>query len=548
MTLLKLAKQPIVLWIALLLFGHSQESSAFWQKESEELVTINGIRLSSEDYIHWWSEWREKDSPVPDDLSEFIDWMLLFQEADRMRLYESPAYRRKVRVFLKVRSLMQLKHEEVNERIIQPFQEDLWNLYQKDYAPVFKMRLLRMTSGRDAEAFKTYLAEGVSLRQATERAGLKKTLEPVSEIGPVRPKNLPPPLRQAAAGLAENEVGGPEFWQGYWFFVEVMAKESSSREDFEAIKNKLSHELIRNQEDQLTSELIKHLKIKYSVEVDQQLLMSIGPDGVKPEKKDKPVMRFDGGDVTAETFYNACAKEHRLRSAKRRGGMDFSEIRQRVLADMIAQTVTGKEALSRRYERKAPFKYTYEFYCQRRMIIELENVVLHPAIAISEKDIKDEYERTAERYCRGETVEVAIVQTREDELAENLEERLKTGEDFFEVMRPLSPSGIATQRIPFDHLIPIQREAINHLSPGQVSGALRNGQDIYFIKLIRREKQELIPLEKLTGQIRDRLTREKFETARRHLVDTLTDRSIVKINSASWKTLRSRLLREKDAD
>lgn len=229
-------------------------------------------------------------------------------------------------------------------------------------------------------------------------------------------------------------------------------------------------------------------------------------------------------------------------------GEDFIGTRQRVVANMIAQTVTGLEALSRHYELRAPLKYTYEFYCQRRMIKELENEVLQPKVKVSESDVRHEYENSRERYSRSDIVEVTIVKTSDEKLARVLDSRLKTGEDYFSVMRAVAPEGVAVQRIPFDHLSGKKQEAIASLSPGQASGAIKEGQDIYFMKLIRRVGREPIPLEKVADEIRTRLMQERFKAARQDLINILREKSTIKINSMVWEGLKSQLLRKDDVD
>ena len=79
---------------------------------------------------------------------------------------------------------------------------------------------------------------------------------------------------------------------------------------------------------------------------------------------------------------------------------------------------------------------------------------------------------------------MAVVQTNEAALAEKLAEKLKNGEDFLVVMRPLAPAGVETRRAPVNHLQPVIQKALAGMSPGQVSGALKDGENIYFVKLI----------------------------------------------------------------
>ena len=79
---------------------------------------------------------------VHDSIDPFVDFMLLAQEADDMQLFDNPAYRKKLDVFLKVRSLMQLKAEEIDAKKVIPPREELWQAYLKEYTPILNLRMI----------------------------------------------------------------------------------------------------------------------------------------------------------------------------------------------------------------------------------------------------------------------------------------------------------------------------------------------------------------------------------------------------------------------
>ena len=86
----------------------------------DKLVTINGIDYSSDDFKRWWGLWNEEKGRLPDDPQPFIEWKLLAQEARTMELDQLGSYRRKLEVFLKSRTRMLLKNEEVDSKIDLP--------------------------------------------------------------------------------------------------------------------------------------------------------------------------------------------------------------------------------------------------------------------------------------------------------------------------------------------------------------------------------------------------------------------------------------------
>ncbi|MEJ2200970.1 MAG: hypothetical protein P8X63_08155, partial [Desulfuromonadaceae bacterium] len=167
----------------------------FW--DEPDLVTINGTGLSAEDFRDWWREWREADMPVPEEPKEFIDWVLLYQEAQAMQLDQNPTYLRKVAIFLKVRALMQLKQEEVSVHTRMPEDKELWADYRKEYTPIFNLRFVSVNSAEAAAAIRRVLDDGAALDEAAKLAGLESQVEVLDATGPMRAQKIPEPIRMA---------------------------------------------------------------------------------------------------------------------------------------------------------------------------------------------------------------------------------------------------------------------------------------------------------------------------------------------------------------
>ena len=68
----------LVLLIGIQLLGPANLQAWPWGKGA--LVTINGEVFTKEDFLHWWENWKEKDTPFPDSPEPFIEWHLLAQE------------------------------------------------------------------------------------------------------------------------------------------------------------------------------------------------------------------------------------------------------------------------------------------------------------------------------------------------------------------------------------------------------------------------------------------------------------------------------------
>ena len=98
--------------------------------ENRYLCEVNGKKFSEHQFKIWWNYWKSKDTPFPNTPQPFIDWILLSEEANSLGLNEESSYKKKLRIFREVRSLLQLRFEEVEKKInINP--DKLWQFYKK---------------------------------------------------------------------------------------------------------------------------------------------------------------------------------------------------------------------------------------------------------------------------------------------------------------------------------------------------------------------------------------------------------------------------------
>ncbi len=509
--------------------------------DGDELVTINGAEFTPEDYRHWWREWREPGMDLLETPDKFIDWLLLAQEASDMQLQDNPSYKKKLEVFLKVRALMHLKAEEVDARKTIPTSEELWEAYKKAYVPILNLRMLAVNEEEQANVIKSFLDRGVALEQVADAAGLKNVAEQVDTTGPLRYTRVPPTLQGLALELKPGEAGGPAKFGHAWYFIEVLDRNEGNQADFEAIKQKLIGEALKQQEEELTYQLVQNLKEEYQVQVDEEVIAAIGEGGVDDELGQQLAVKIGQLEVTARFIYEAATKSRRVAGHAGQFGEDFTGAKNRVVNDLLVQTLTGMEALARNFEAVPPLKHTYDFYKKHRLIRELEATVIHPQIQITDADIEAYYQAHPEKYSRAGLVELAVVKTTEYALAEQLIQRIKAGEDYFQVVEPISPAGIQVIKTPLEHLTPVVRAEVEKLANGQVSTGVRDGENLLFIKLVRKGAREMKPLDGLKKQIAIELRAELFKEQRDAIVQQLRDRSTIKLNRSVWKKLNKKL-------
>jgi len=540
--------QSLLLITFLLLFAGVVPQSVYSWGNPELLIEINDASFTKQDYLDWWEIWKEPETPLPETPDDFIDWMLQVQEAENMQLYDRPTYRQKVSVFLRARSLMLLKQEEVDSHIPVPTRDDLWPSYEENYVPRFNLRLVTADTEETRQSIEASLASGATLEAAAQAAGLAESSAYMAETGMLRKQKMPEPLLVAVLQSQVGETGGPVSFAHYTYFFEVLERVDGTDEDFETYRKGLTDQWYKQESDRFTNELMERLREKYKVEVNKAVVEKVGMEPLDDEIADLVAVQIGEIKVLASGLQASVAKDMKLRYAKHPNPEEkLVSVRERVIADMLGQTLSGMEALERHYEEKDPFRKTYRFYCQNRLIKELEQAVVAASLpALTDEDIDAAYRESIDTFTRKGLVEVAIVETREVELAQRVEGRLQRGEDFQTAIAPIAPRGVETRTTPLDHLQEPLREALAEMAPGQVSEMIPVEDQFFFLKLIKRDEKQVAPLEMVQEQVKADLKKTRFEEASAALLAQLRKHSRIKVKNKAWKQLVEQLKKEQN--
>lgn len=524
--------------------GQPQKIQASWFKTDGPLLQIDDIVFNEADFQNWWHEWREPESSVPEDMATFIDWQLQVREARKMELDESPTYKRKVEIFLKSRSLMMLRQEEIGGRMKKPEPGQLRAQYDATLQPIIDLEILQVADRKTAEKILTQCQAGIGMKEAAIASGVA---EPSIMV---REKGRPGSVSEFFAPLFADSVAAGQFdllsgSSGVWLLVKVVSKISGSDPDFAKHKENLRRKFMRAQEPELNRDLLDRIRQKYRPTVDDEVL--VGIEDLKPGDPglQKTVMTIAEVKVPAWQVVRLLHDE--LEQYKDRSGrptMAVADLKKMIIANIETQTMISLEARDRHYELRLPFKSTYDFYCQRRLIKEFEKVVIWPQVKVTPADIESEYKRIVARFSQADVVEVAWVQLADERLSELLTAELNQGHDFFKVMEPYFPQGVEYTKTGVDKLSPPIREIVATLAPGQVSAPIHKGENTFFVKLFRRFEDQHSTLAEVSGMLRMQLQEAKFAEVRNHLLATLKKRSKIAVKKSRWHKLREVLLKD----
>ncbi len=512
---------------------------------SAPLLTVNGENYSCQDYRDWWREWRETDQ-LPTSPDDYVNWLLLANEAAQMQLQDQPGYQKKITTFLKVRSMMLLKKEEIDDKVVIPDDTTLHQFYLDNFVPHWQLRTVTFRTREDLDQFLT--AYAASPDSTTEELLLSLALTPhdylLSSAVWDRPYHLPEKIATLLRATGESRFSDPYPWRKTWQVIEVLATEPASDDDFNQLRKSLRELHLKRQRNELTAQLIARLRKKYPVEIDQKLLESIGYDGVPEDLKQQVVLKFLTYRVTAGELQAAAKRQYDSLAPQQKMKVPFTKTRQQVLEAIISQNLVDAEALERHYEERPSLKSTFNFYRKHRLIKELERQIIQPEVAkVSDEAIRQAYEQHKVALSGAPLVEIVRGETTDPDLAARLHARLREGEDFSAIMAVLGNSDSKPEKLPLQHLVEPLQEKLKTLRPGQAA-MVEDGQNYIFIRLIKAPKQEIVAFDKVKKSLEDELKRNAFIQKKHDVVKQLRDRSTIEIDQQQWQRCLDRLKKE----
>ncbi|MDH4332522.1 MAG: peptidyl-prolyl cis-trans isomerase [Desulfobulbaceae bacterium] len=520
--------------------GLAQEPAmAGWLWGPAKLATVNGTDYTTEDYKNWWLNWREEATPLPESPEEFIEWQLLVQEAINMQLFQEPTYRSKVGTFLKVRSLMMLQQEEVNDKS-SVSDEEIRKHYREQYLPKLRARIFYYTEGSPTEEKITPLRNGAL--SVEEFLALKP-----EEGGPIyheekwfRIPQLQGEWRTVLQDAAPGDFTLPVTVDKGIVVLKIEERQGETPQDMEQLKGGIVKKLQSVKADTLTARLVDSLVKKFDVQVDEEVLAQIGLDPLVEELADKTVISSNQGNITAAMFWNNLQSEKGFREKNQFPEEELDALKKRLLAGIISQTVISWEAMARHYEEKEPFKWVYRFYCDHRLNKEIEKRLVEPKAMVNGEELLKFYQENPERFSHPEKVDFMLLEGETPAISKMWQE-ISSGSDFSEVAAEQASGGAPLRQMEVAQLSPELKKIIPSLRKGEVSMpfAYKNGSAL--VRLVEFKEKSPVPFREVREQIGQELSRLKYQQARGELLRKLKDGSEISINPNVWNKLRKEL-------
>lgn len=515
-------------------------SYAGWLPGSQKvLLTIDDTEYTTEDFQTWWKNWQEPGMSFPDNPNEYIDFLLQYREADRMKLYEDPSFQQKIMTFLKARTLMMLKGEEV-DRKINLSDEDLWEIYEKEYVPRYNINIISFETREKAEEFLQKEGNGpISDEKFAELASAEEN--PLSvQTGWYRKKSIDEGWYEILDSLKPkglSEIVGDRHGV---IILRLQEIKDGDKEDFETVRDNISQTLRKRKAAELTIDLLKRLREKYHVQINEERLKEIDLDAPLESFTDAPLVTTDKGVVTEQEFMRQVARTKQFRQKSGFKDDDQFDYKESIIYGIIDQTITTWEGLDRGYEKEPPFKDVFDFYRQYRMVIVLERKMLSDQFQITDEEINAYYNEHIKEFTKPEMVRIKKVQGSEKDL-KTLWTKVIMGDDFQAAAKEMFGDAPQSQDIPVDHLSTEAKPVVQKLTKGELSSVFMDNGQATLVQLVEHLPAKPMAFEQVKGMIGKQLYKDRRDRVKKEYMEKLRASAKITVEENVWEKLKTEM-------
>jgi hypothetical protein len=509
---------------------------------NDTLLTIDGKEHTVEDFKRWWQFWQEKDQPLPENPDFYIDWLLLKEEAERMDLANAPGFKRKERIFLQSRGLLMLKNEAVDSQI-KVTDEQIEARYQEKYLPRWLVQRLQFVDEEAALKAWQELSDGkVTVASLLERS--------VEEGGPegsgeswLRPKGTDPGWVAILQSKSVGEVVDPELHKKGSALYYMKDRADGSEEDLGTVRGEISKTLWREQEDQLTAKLLKDLTEKYQMKIDEERLAAIDLTAEDSTFSDELVITSSKENVSEKQFVAVVRKLAKSRPAAMMAMTDeklAQKFKLETANNIIHQSVTNWWTLDRHFEKEEPFKWSYQFNYNYRLVSMLEQQLFQVKVKPTEEELAQLYQEKAKFYIVPAQAKLYIVDETQGPI-DKIWAEVAVGKPFKQVAREYLGRSVRPVEAPLNHLDPQVKGVVAKLAEGETSQIFKAQEARVLVHLVSRTSEQPMPLEKIKDSLLSGFIRESFDKARRAYLETLKSSTRIEVDEGNWKSIQKEL-------
>jgi parvulin-like peptidyl-prolyl isomerase len=261
------------------------------------------------------------------------------------------------------------------------------------------------------------------------------------------------------------------------------------------------------------------------------LLLLVSASGCASFHKNSTLMAMvDGEPITIDDLNYSLAIEHRRENLSGADKLDIMSY----LETLIGDKLIVQEGFRMEMEKYPEVVRKIEAFVLRESVVRLHKDEILNKVVVSDEDVLEFYKENYERFI------VEMIEVDSEELARQLLERLRAGEDFTELASEYS----VYEKKDDDELIfrfgtftQIFRDALAGLGPGEISDVIEQDDSFYIVKLLRREDAPDEEFADVKGRIHAALRKKAEEERSKEYLEELREKADLQIDEEVLSSL-----------
>ncbi|MDY6842987.1 MAG: peptidyl-prolyl cis-trans isomerase [Thermodesulfobacteriota bacterium] len=330
------------------------------------------------------------------------------------------------------------------------------------------------------------------------------------------------------------------------YYEEHLVKKAKQKEnfllpDYNTVEKRIRRQIYKRKEKERERQYINQIKENVTIKINTELLDSLGENDTNGREiawiNRKPILVSD------------LVKEYG-RALVGKNEEEAKKIRRKALDGLIEYLLIKEDAVNQNYSHKDPsFGKMMAQYRISLMASLFKKRIIAQQIRLTEKDLKEYYQQHKEKFREPSRVKLAIIKVKKKEEALSLLEELKRGADFLRLARLKSEGEDQAERMNptwwNQEKLPIQvKSSVEQMNIGEISEVIETPPFYQIVKLISREKGEIIEFSETKRMVQTFLGRERYQSLLNEYLEKMRKHSKIKINEDILKNLKKKVENE----
>ncbi|MFH1673455.1 MAG: peptidyl-prolyl cis-trans isomerase [Pseudomonadota bacterium] len=466
---------------------------------------------------------------IQDVVENMINDRLIIQEAYRVKLDEDPLLQEKVNKYIKIRSVIRLRKEEVDDKI-SATEEELREYFNTYYEEI-KVRQIVTKDLKKAEEILQTLRSGadfIDIAKAKSEWGNEQG----GDLGFIKRGKMDKAFEKVAFALKAGEISDIVKTDSGFHIIRLDERKSAPEDMFENAKKGIRKKLLKGKEAKRSDDYLAELRDKAEIWIDTELLYSLDPMA-RDCDANVIIARVNKRPITACDFMEDASQRIHKQGKRQRNIEKPERLHQEIVDSLITYELVEEEALGRNYINDPPFKKDIQEYKENLLIKFFQQEIILPRAIPTEEELKEYYETHKDDFRKDYEVWFGEIVFSTSDAAEAVLKELKMGADFAFMA---SKESLTTPRTGVNVWIPVGslsiplREAIKTLEIGGISEVIQDSRQFKVLKLKGKRGGEHKEFARVVDRTRQIVVKKKFNEWLQEYLNELKRVSSIHIN------------------